>query len=299
MNARWKSGNAPRVSLLALGLAAAVATQPTLARDNDDDCGDRGEAVKGPKVRVFGLTTDQRLVAFKECSPGWTSNIGFVNGLQAGDTTLVGIDFRIQDGNLYGVGNGGGIYTIDNKTAAATKVSQLSVALDGIAFGVDFNPAADRLRVVSNTGQNLRHNVNAGGVTLVDAALNYTAGVTAAGITGAAYTNNDLDPNTGTSLFDLDAMQNQVALQSPPNNGSLAVTGKLTVDPDGPVGFDIHTRFVNGMATTNQGYASLHVGGVNGFYRINLLTGRATAIGKFASDSIADIAVALQQEDDD
>jgi hypothetical protein len=33
-----------------------------------------------------------------------------------------------------------------------------------MSFGVDFNPAADRLRIISDAGQNLAHNVNAGGV---------------------------------------------------------------------------------------------------------------------------------------
>lgn len=298
MKARQNFGGTRRITLLALCVAAVTAAQPALARD-DDDCGNRGQTVKSPKVRVYGLTTDQRLVTFKECSPEWARNVGFVKGLAAADTTLVGIDFRVQDGKLYGVGNGGGVYTIDPRSAMAAKVSQLTVALDGTAFGVDFNPAADRLRVVSNTGQNLRHNVNAGGVTLVDAVLNYTAGVTAMGITAAAYTNNDLDANSGTTLFDIDTTLNQVALQSPPNNGSLVATGKLTVDPDTPAGFDIHTRLANGVAISNQGFASLYVGGVNAFYRINLLTGRASAIGTFTSDSVVDIAVALQQDDDD
>ena len=74
------------------------------------------------------------------------------------------------------------------------------MALSGTSFGVDFNPAADRLRIVSDTGQNLRHNVNAGGVTVTDAPLNY-AGVTASGIVGSAYTNNDLDALTATTLY--------------------------------------------------------------------------------------------------
>ncbi len=82
----------------------------------------------------------------------------------------------------------------------------------GTFFGVDFNPAADRLRIISNTGQNLRHNVNAGGVTLSDTALNYTAGTPTSGLTGAAYTNNDLDPATGTTLFDVDTNLNQIGL---------------------------------------------------------------------------------------
>jgi Domain of unknown function (DUF4394) len=45
--------------------------------------------------------------------------------------------------------------------ARATKVSQSTAALQRSAFGVDFNPAADRLRV-SDAGQNLRHDANPG-----------------------------------------------------------------------------------------------------------------------------------------
>ena len=57
------------------------------------------------------------------------------------------------------------------------------------------------------------------------------------GVTGAAYTNNDFEPNpatakTGTTLFDIDTMLDQVVIQSPPNNGILVATGKLGVDAD-------------------------------------------------------------------
>jgi hypothetical protein len=44
--------------------------------------------------------------------------------------------------------------------ATATKVSQLTVPLSGGAFDMDFNPAANRLRVISDSGQNLRHNLD-------------------------------------------------------------------------------------------------------------------------------------------
>ena len=113
-------------------------------------------------------------------------------------------------------------------------------------FGVDFNPAADRLRIISDTGQNLAHNVNAGGVTVANATLTYTAppatAVPATGVTAAAYTNNDLNqPDTGTTLFDLDTMQDQVAIQSPPGNGILVATGKLGVDAGRRAGFDIYS----------------------------------------------------------
>src|SRR5512145_1122849 len=104
-------------------------------------------------LRVIGLTADQRLVSWKACRPERTREIGAVTGLGAGDSALVGIDFRVRDGNLYGVGNGGGVYTLDLETAEASFVSQLSVALAGSSFGVDFNPVADRLRIVSDSAQ--------------------------------------------------------------------------------------------------------------------------------------------------
>ena len=50
----------------------------------------------------------------------------------------------------------------------------------------------------------------------------------ALGLTGAAYTNNDLNqPSTATTLFDIDTTLDQVVIQSPPGNGILVATGKL------------------------------------------------------------------------
>ena len=270
--------------LIALTSSSAI---PAMAQAR---CNDSNRVGQGGGLVVFGLTTDQLLMKFRECNPSKLQRVGFVVGFEAPDTTLVGIDFRAQGGKLYGVGNGGGIYTIDHDTAVATKVSQLTVSLNGTNFGVDFNPAADRLRIISDTGQNLRHNVNAGGVTVADSALNYTAGVTAPGLTGAAYTNNDLDPTTGTTLFDIDASLNQVVIQSPPNAGSLAPTGQLTVDVDAPVGFDIYTTQQNGVAIHNDAFASLIVGGTSGFYRVNLLTGQASLIESL-NEQLMDIAI--------
>ena len=217
---------------------------------------------------------------------------------------LVGIDFRVQDGELYGLGDGGGIYTIDTDTAQAFKVTQLTVALEGASFGVDFNPAADALRIISDTGQNLRHPFAAGPpefMTQTDKPLN-NAGTTALGVTGAAYTNNDLDTNTNTTLFDIDTTLDQVSIQSPPNNGSLVATGKLTVDAGPTVGFDNYTQLRKGVAVGNNAFATLVVNGTTGFYRINLLAGTAILIDNFSrdktddfSDPVVDIAIPLKQ----
>ena len=187
-------------ALAAVALMSVLAATPAAATGS-----------KSPGLRVFGLTADHRLVSFRSETPSQLREIGVVSPLQTPDKSLVGIDFRVQDGQLYGVGNAGGIYTIDTRTAAPTLVSQLSVPLDVNAksFGVDFNPAADRLRIVSDTGQNLSHNVNAGGTTATGADLTYTQPpivptdpyipVTTMGVTGAAYTNNDFEPNPATA----------------------------------------------------------------------------------------------------
>lgn len=249
-------------------------------------------------LTAFGLTADQRLVRFRTNNPSQLRIIGNVFGLRAPDTVLVGIDFRIQDKQLYGVGDRGGIYTINTNTAQATlapaPVSRLTVDLVGTSFGVDFNPAANALRIVSNTGQNLRHPFSGdlAGQTQTDGTLNYVAGTPAVGITGAAYTNNDIQANTGTTLFNIDTSLNQVVIQSPPNAGSLVATGQLTIDPDTPLGFDIYSsrRTVGSPAGINLGFASMVAGGVTGLYNINLLTGRAALIWTFPT-AVIDIAI--------
>lgn len=268
--------------------------------DSDSRCGNRKSFVRSDQLTILALTADQRLVSFRECNPTRAHPIGSVYGLQAPDTMLVGIDFRVQDGQLYGVGNGGGIYTIDTYSAVATLVQNLTVGLDGYFFGVDFNPAANALRIISNTGQNLRQPFAGplAGQTQTDGALNYPGPPAinpAMGLSGAAYTNNDLDPNTGTTLFDIDTSLNQVVIQSPPNAGSLVATGMLTVDADSPVGFDIYTELQNNVAINNSGFASLVVSGVPGFYRVNFLTGQAFLIDYFG-DQVIDIAIPLNQK---
>ncbi|MCX4974650.1 DUF4394 domain-containing protein [Streptomyces sp. NBC_00620] len=254
----------------------------------------------GPSgLRAVGLTADQRLIAFRVDRPTDTAPLGKVSGLK-GDMALVGIDYRVQNNKLYGVGDRGGIYTIREAGARATKVSQLTVALQGKSFGVDFNPAANRLRVISDTGQNLRHNLDdpagapAAGTTATDGTLTNppvppNPGATALGVTAAAYTNNDLDTTTATTLFDLDTTLDQVSVQSPANAGNLAPTGKLGVDAPLNSGFDIYSSARNG---TNTGYA---VTGGKAF-RVNLLTGKATSTGSFPQGRQAvDLAIPLRQ----
>lgn len=243
-----------------------------------------------------GLVGGTTLVRFDTDRPTKARKVGTVHGL-VGDTALVGIDRRVQNGKLYGVGNQGGIYTLNTKTTRATKRGQLSVALAGKKFGVDFNPAANALRIVSDTGQNLRQpfgtSANPTGPTVVDGTLNYLA-VTATGVIGAAYTNNDLDADTATSLFDLDTKLDQVALQSPANSGSLAATGKLGVNAGSDAGFDIYSNLVRGKTVSVRGFATLKVGDRTGFNSVNMLTGDVHLKGRLPY-AVTDLAVDLDR----
>ena len=286
----------------AAGARGDVPIAGTKALARVGSCGARSLLGGGPQLKFVGLTADQRLVLFGECNPSRPRDLGPVTGLTGTDTALVGIDYRVQNGLLYGVGNGGGVYRFETQGApVATFVNQLTVALDpaATAFGVDFNPAADRLRIISDTGQNLRHNVNDGGTTIADGTLNYIEGtppapVTATGVAAAGYTNNDLDPNTATTLFDVDGARDQVVAQSPANSGILAATGKLVADAEGPVGFDVYSTLRDGTTIRNAGFAALSVGGTTGFYRVDVLTGEAVLIGALGA-GVVDVAAPLDQ----
>ncbi|MFD7961183.1 DUF4394 domain-containing protein [Streptomyces zaomyceticus] len=278
---------------MALSLLSPVLASATT--EGGDPFGPQSRAA-GRSLISVGLTSDLRLVGFDVRDPADTWSLGSISGLR-GDGKLVGIDFRVQNGKLYGVGDKGGVYTVDSD-AKAVKVSQLTVALQGRHFGVDFNPAANRLRVISDTGQNLRHNIDdpaAPRTTTVDGTLTNPTmpPSTALGVTGAAYTNNDLDTATATTLFDIDTTNDRVSLQSPANAGTLAPTGGLGVNAGPSAGFDIYYQAADG---SNRGFAALSTGGKQRFYKVNVLNGKATAVGDFpAGRQVVDVALPLNQ----
>jgi Domain of unknown function (DUF4394) len=251
-------------------------------------------------LKAIGLTDDQKLVRFEVDNPRDACKIGKVR--LADDDEVIGIDFRVQNGKLYGVGDQGGIYVLSTRDASARKVSQLTVALAGNSFDVDFNPAANRLRVVSDTGQNLRHNIDdpagapAAGMTATDTMLTTPPATTATlGVTAAAYTNNDLDPATATTLLDINTNLDQVVVQSPANAGLLAPTGALGVDAGIEAGFDISSKLRDDRTVDNRGFAVLQVDSRSRVYKINLLTGEADLQGSFRELKVVDLALPLDR----
>ncbi|WP_111767848.1 DUF4394 domain-containing protein [Nakamurella deserti] len=247
-------------------------------------------------LTAVGLTGNgTELVTFSVKKPGRAGNGTPITGLK-GDAKLVGIDHRVQNGKLYGVGDSGGLYVLSDK-AVATEVGRLGVALSGAAFGVDFNPAANALRIVSDTGQNLRQPFGAGDgptvATVADTPLT-AAAAPAVGITAAAYTNNDLDPGTATTLFDLDTVADQVVLQSPANAGTLVPTGTLGLAADLDAGFDIYSTLRKNRTVEVTGYATIGVNGAYALYEVDPLTGAVEKKGDFRT-AVTDLALPLGQ----
>ncbi len=147
--------------------------------------------------------------------------------------TIHGIDFRPLNGQLYALGSNGGVYTINTANGAASLAFTLSTPLSGTSFGFDFNPVVDRIRIVSNTGQNLRFNPNDGAV-LVDSTINPPTSV----LSSVAYTNNFAGA-TSTALYAIDAINDQLVQINPPNAGTAVVIGSLQANADTTSAFDI------------------------------------------------------------
>lgn len=203
-----------------------------------------------------------------------------ITGLQTGEN-IVGIDFRPTNGQLYAMGSTSRMYTINLGTGAATQVGvQFPTLLSGTQFGFDFNPTVDRIRVVSNTGQNLRLNPNDGTISAVDGMIN--PGTPSLG--AAAYTNNFAGA-TSTMLFVIDTNTDKVYLQDPPNNGTLVERGALGINIDGANGFDIGSM-------SQKAYLVATVGTTTNIYTINTTTGAATSLSSYPN-AVRGFAVGL------
>jgi Domain of unknown function (DUF4394) len=150
-----------------------------------------------PPVFIFALTTDNTLYLL---TPGSTvyQSLGRVVGIGGND--LIGLDFRPADKRLYGLTDGGRLYTINFNVAppTATLVSALTPRFpSGFQSLMDFNPVVDAIRLIGGDTANYAVVKNASNIlatTAVQTSLTYAAGDVNVGKTpkviGGAYTNN-------------------------------------------------------------------------------------------------------------
>lgn len=234
--------------------------------------------------RLFGLTFDDRIVTFDSTNPEMILSSRPIMGLMPGDS-LVGLDRRPATQKLYTLGTSGNLYRLDLAGASymATPVMLTAMPM-GAAFGVDFNPVPDRLRVVSSSGQNLRINADTGG-TIVDGMIMSDTGPVM--LVAAAYTNNFAGA-TSTTLYAIDAVNDRLVRALDPNLGTYTGMNLMGM-PFAPLGFAFTTDNAVGFdisGTTGIAYANVD----SLLWRIDLTTGAGTVLGIVGAGPLRSIA---------
>ncbi len=269
---------------------------------------------------LFVLTTDGKLATTTVTNPSLLSTPLAITGVNAGDT-LVAIDVRPQNQNLYALGvnataDTAQLYLLSTVTGFAAPIGSAggyvnaggsTVDFPATGWDIDFNPAVDRLRVVTSSGLSFRMNPNTG--ALVDGDLGGAAGTVAGAnpdgaingattsVSAAAYTNNR--PNNGniTTLYTLDPTTNALFIQNPPNAGTqtsgvtVTIFGVAVLDFTAVSGFDIapgvNAAASNAAVTSGVGYGVLKTASSSNLYQIDLTTAVATPLGNLDVRSFA------------
>lgn len=258
------------------------------------------------KETIYAVTAGNQLVQFNAGQPQKTQSSKALTGLAAGDT-LLGIDYRVAKGQLFGLGASGQLYRIDTQTGAASAVgTPNALPKEGATeWGVDFNPTVDRIRVVNDAGFNLRLHPDTGAIVdgnpnepgvqfdgrLAYDATDVNAGKTPA-IVAAGYTYNK-DNDKITTNYALDGRQGVLVHQGSkegvqpavsPNTGRLWTVGSLGIGSFQRATLDISD-------VSNAAYAAITTGGSSAWYRIDLATGKATRIGTIAAGAVVGAAI--------
>ncbi len=257
---------------------------------------------------LLGLTNQNELVRFDSATPGTIQATTPITGLASGESIL-GIDYRPATGQLYGLSSANQVYVINASSGAAGAVgAAFSATLTGSKTAVDFNPAADRLRVVTSGTSNIRVNQLTGALAATDTNLAYAATDPGAGttpsVTAVAYTNSVFGA-ASTTLYGIDqargvlVTQGSVAGATPvvsPNTGQLFTVGSLGASI-AATGFDIAANegkdfgkaFVTGTASGST---------TPTLYTVDLTTGAATSVGAIgvSGRTISDVAVVPRVE---
>jgi hypothetical protein len=197
---------------------------------------------------------------------------------------VIGIDVRPADGMLYAITADGVAWTVNATSGAASQKSKFDMPLPKAdAFVVDFNPVADRLRLMGSDGTNLRINVDDGKVTK-DGQLKFADSDMHKGekpnIVAGSYTNS-MKGAKETTLFNIDMTIGGLIKQAPPNDGVLNAVGKLGVMPKSAA-FDIPPSGMVGWLVAD-----------GAVHKVDLMSGKATKVSDLSgvTGAVRDIAV--------
>ncbi|MBI5090122.1 MAG: DUF4394 domain-containing protein [Actinobacteria bacterium] len=275
--------------LFTIDLATGAATAVGMVGDGSASVLDIA-LPRPPSGAMLALTSSDGLLRFDAATPGLTSPVLPITGLQPGEH-IVGLDVRPATGEVIAVGilgSAGRVYRIDPVTGAATPLSGGPFAIDLPSAGswsVDINPVTDRVRLIHGGGLNLRLNPTTGELTGVDVA------VTGSKATAVAY-DRSITGADETTLYSIDNLTGQLNLLGGPdgepsaNSGATFPRGPLGLTPDtNEVGFDV---MPNGTAV-----AAMRVAGFTGLYHIDLASGLASPLGTVGSGAMGIIDLAV------
>ncbi|MDB5268350.1 MAG: hypothetical protein JWP58_1390 [Hymenobacter sp.] len=241
--------------------------------------------------RLLYAVAGGNLISFDSGNPGVIRTAVNITGLPAdGSQVIAGSDFRPLDGQLFVLGynaatSQGQIYTLNITTGALTAVGPFNSLTLGAASGIgfDFNPVADRIRIVGANGNNYRLNPADGVLATAN------DGATGRALSGTAYTNNDNNANTGTTQYGYDQTTNEVVVFSNPNAGTNTTLGSstITVNTANGVEFDIYSDLTNPATPANTAFAVAATGTstADGLYSVSLTTGAFTSLGQIGNGS--------------
>ena len=270
-------------ALVACGLALGITAGADAASAQTGDTGSWSE----PRI-LHATTAQNALVRLNSRDPQRPRARRPISGLPGG-VTLKGIDFRPRTGDPYGVGSDSLVHPIDPNTAiVVAEGPAFSTPRNDQFFGVDFNPAVDKIRVVSDAGQNLRLKVDEG--TLLSADGNINPGTPQ--IVGSAYLNSGFSPNVApsTRLFAVDATSDQIFPQNPPNNGTLANGKSHGINVQIDTGFDI-------AGDDNVGYLVTRNGRGSRLYTVDPMTGDTRRLRTVGNGRLALTGLGARQDD--
>lgn len=279
------------LSAVALGLALVGCGGGNSSSNNNGGGGLQGQ-------RIFAVTSGNQLISFGTGNSNVTQSNVAITGLQGGETVL-GIDTRPANSSVVLLGSSNRLYNLNTTTGVATAIGGVfTPALRGASFGFDFNPTVDRIRIVSDTNQNLRANPDTGAIVDAnpnaagvqeDGALAYIQGDPAQGqnpdIVAVGYQNSVANAQT-TKLFGIDSARNTLVSFDSANGGTLRTVGALGVDVSNIASFDI-------QGGNDDALAVFRVGAENALYRINLTTGAATRLSNVGNGSTNIVAAAV------
>ncbi len=252
---------------------------------------------------VYGITFDNNLFSFDSATPNNILTGVYVGGLNANEF-IQGIDFRPATGELYGLSSQNRLLKLDTATGAATPLPAFGPpSLNGTAYGMDFNPTVDRVRVHSNANQNFRLHPVTGAVAANDPNLYYAAGDLGAGldpnIVASAYANN-VAGATSTTLYSIDSVRDTLNVHSlgagdPAGSfAQMATVGTLRNAQGATIPFGDYSGFDISGAT---GTAYVHWNNASGLFgTVDLATGIVTTTGTMGGGFfVRDITVVVPE----